>query len=440
MPLTALKPDPSVIGVRAVGEHALEVVLSEPTPYFVQLVMYQNYAPVRRAVIERFEAMGKPDHWYRPGNIVTNGPYVLDEHKFRYEITFKPNPRWYAADQLKLKRIVWLEVEPYHSTMNLYKTGEIDWIGQVSALPAAYMDVLEGYDDFSREWWLSTYWYEFNTKAKPVDDVRVRRALNLAVDKQQLIDRVTYANQMPATHYVPPFTGSGYSEAHEADAKAGRDPFSGAGHDFDPERARKLLSEAGYQLVQEGDGWKAKNFPSLEILYNTSEGHRKIAVAIQDMWKRHLGISVQLRNEEWKVMIKNLRDGNFQLARFGWTGDYNHPHTWMDTFLSYSANNFTNHENPAFDALVAKAASEANPQESIRLYREAEALIAADMCRLPLYFYTKSTLVKPHLKGYWGNAQNRHFVRWMWIDEDWRNNPENTPAFPPEALPTAGAY
>src|SRR5262249_33609460 len=143
--------------------------------------------------------------------------------------------------------------------------------------------------------------------------VRVRRALNLALDKKQIVERVTLAGQLPASHYVPDFTGLGYSDQAKADQAAGTDPFRGPEMEFNPERARQLLAEAGYKVVRDGDGWRAEGFPPLELLYNTNEGHRQIAVAVQGMWKQNLGISVTLRNEEWRVMLKNIRDGHYQI-------------------------------------------------------------------------------------------------------------------------------
>jgi oligopeptide transport system substrate-binding protein len=439
VPLDQLVTDPSVVGVRATDDHTLEVELEEPTPYFLELCGYVTYYPVRKDVIERFEAKGRPDLWYRPENIVTNGAYVLTEHKFRYELTFERNPHYHHHDELRTHRIVWLEVPDYNATMNLYETGEIDYIGSNLSLPTAHMDRLSKYEDFDRSVWLATYWYEFNVDEKPVDDVRVRRALNLSVDKQLLIDKVTRGGQQPATHIIPDATGAGYAKLARTEGDPmGKDLFSGKGWDFDPDLARELLTEAGYPVKPEGDGFKAEGFPPLEILYNTSEGHRAIAVAIQDMWKRHLGISVQLRNEEWKVMLKNLRDGHFQIARFGWVADYNHPHTYLDTFLSYSNNNWTHWGDPRFDHLVEKAASTADPLESMRIYRQAEKRAMEAMPRMPLYFYTKSTLIKPYVKGYYPNAANRHKVQWMWIDPDWRSDRDNRPAYPPEELPSPG--
>jgi oligopeptide transport system substrate-binding protein len=433
--LKALVDDPSLIGVRAVDDHTLEVELEEPTPFFLELCATVTYSPVRRDVIEKFAAQGRVDLWYRPENIVTNGAYVLTGHKFRYEMTFERNPHYHHHDALKIHRITWLAVPDYHATMNLYETGEIDYIGSNVSLPTAYMDRLSTYDDFDRSVWLATYWYEFNIKQKPVDDVRVRKALNLAVDKQLLIDKVTRGGQEPATHIVPDATGSGYRAlAEDGSDPMGKALFADEEWGFNPAKARALLEEAGYPVEKKGDGFHAPAFPPLEILYNTSEGHRAIAVAMQDMWKRHLGISVQLRNEEWKVMIKNLRDGHFQVARFGWVADYNHPHTYLDTYLSYSQNNWTNWSDPKFDHLVEQGAATADPVESMRVYRQAERLAMDAMSRMPLYFYTKSTLIKPYVKGYFPNPSNRHKVQWMWIDPNWQAGGENVPAYPPEEL------
>ncbi len=434
LPLSALVSDPSVIGVRARSEHVLEVQLARPTPYFLELCQTTTYFPIRKDVIAKHG-----DRWTRPENIVTTGAYTLDEHKFRYEITFKPNRYFWDADKIKLRRIVWMSVPDNFATLNLYKTGEIDWTGENVALPPAFIELLKGYEDYQLSRWIGTYWYEFNVEQPPVDNPLVRRALNLAVNKKLLIEKITRGGQIPARHIVPPYTGGGYAQAHDADDERGQNPFSGKGYDYDPAYARELLAEAGYQVRRTADGFKAVGFPALEVLYNSSEAHRKIAVAIQGMWRENLGVTVQVRNEEWKVMIKSIRDGNFQIARFGWIGDYNHPHTWLDTYLSYSNNNFTRWKSAAFDTLLDTAAKTGDPKKSIQLYRQAEKLAVDATARLPIYFYTKHTMVKPYLKGNWSNGANKHPIKWMWIDPDWRNNPKNTTAYPVEELPPAEA-
>jgi oligopeptide transport system substrate-binding protein len=442
VPIAALHTDASVVGVRAKGDHVLEVELERPTSYFLELCAYHTLYPVRQDVIEHFEAMGRPDLWYRAGNIVVNGPYTVEDWVFRYAITLTRNPHHYDYERLKTQRVVWQLIESYIATLNLYKTGDLDYIGAATSLPNWYIERLSRHRDYSNALYAAVYYYELNVEKKPLDDVRVRQALNLAVDKQLLVDSVTRGGQAPATHYVPDVIGAGYSDAVDADRRAGRDPFAGVGHDFDPDRARALLRDAGYKVEQRDGEWHASGVPSLEILYNTSEGHRAIAVALQDMWKRHLGLTVQLRNEEFKVMLKNMRDGNFQIARLGWIADYNHPHSFMDTYLSYSDNNWTRWHDKTFDGLVEEAARTADPLQSIELYRKAEAYAVAAMPRLPLYFYTKPTLIKPFVKGYWDNVGNRHLMRWLWIDPAWREGQasDNVPSYPPRELPEPGKY
>jgi oligopeptide transport system substrate-binding protein len=332
----------------------------------------------------------------------------------------KRNPHFYDHDRLRIHRIVWLEVEEYTSTLQLYRAAELDWTGQNTSLPQEYLPLLAKKDDFRSVEYLGTYWYEINVTRPPLDDVRVRRALNLAIDKRVVVDKVTQGGQKPATHVVPDITGLGYAEAAAADRARGASPFADPDAEHDPEEARRLLAEAGYPVVGEGEARRCDGLPPIEILYNTSEGHRKIAVAIQDMWRRHLGISATLRNEEWKVMLKNLRDGNFQIARMGWIADYNHPQTFLDNFLSFSPNNRTGWKDAAFDDLMRRAAATADTRASMDLYRQAEKRAVDGVSRLPIYFYTKSTMVKPWLQGFSFNGRNQMLPKWMWIDEDWR--------------------
>jgi oligopeptide transport system substrate-binding protein len=430
--------DVGVVGVRAKDDLTLDVELEQPTPYFTDLTSHPTLYPVRRDLLEEFERRGQADLWFRPENMISNGPYILDQWKFRYEITMKRSPHYWDREKLRIHRIVWLEVDDYRSTMNLYKAGEIDFLGDNVSLPSEYMDLLSAKRDFLRFPILSTYWFDFNTRKTPTDDVRVRWALNLAIDKREIVERITRAGQIPATHIVPDFTGRGYAEQAAADRAAGADPFASPDFLHNPERGRALLAEAGYPVVTDGEGYRASGFPPIEILYNTNEGHRHIAIAVQSMWKRHLGVSATLRNEEWKVMLKSVRDGQFQVARGGMGANYNHPQTFLDMFLSYSPQNATGWADKDFDALIKAALAAPDRKESIKLYRKAEERAVAGMSRLPLYFYTKSTLIKPWVKGYYGTVRMVHLVKWLWIDEGWRERPENRPAFRPPELPEPG--
>jgi oligopeptide transport system substrate-binding protein len=438
VPSSAVVKDESVLGVRAVDAQTLEVELERPTPYFLELTAHSTLYPVRRDVIEAFEKQGKGDLWTRPESIVNNGAYTLDTWKFRYEMTMKPNPYYRNRDRLKIKRIVWVEVEEYRATLSLYKTGELDYIGDSIAIPPEYMPIAEKKKDFRRADHLSVYWYELNTRRPPLDDPRVRKALDLAIDKRQLIDKVTRSGQTPATHYVPDFTGDGYAERAAADKAAGADPFVGTDHEFDPVRARALLKEAGFEVTADGAGFAVQGMPSIDVLYNTSEGHKAIAVAIQSMWKQNLGVSATLRNEEWSVMQKDYRDGNFHVMRSGWVADYNHPNTFLEPFLSSNVQNQTGWASSEFDEALGKAAREPDSKKSIALYREAEKIAVDARPRIPMYFYTKSLLIKPWVKGFWPSPFNSHAIEWLWIDRDWEGGAPNEPSYLPEEFPTPG--
>jgi oligopeptide transport system substrate-binding protein len=196
-------------------------------------------------------------------------------------------------------------------------------------------------------------------------------------------------------------------------------------------------------VVKEGDSYRASGCPPIEVLFNHGEGQQMIAVALQDMWKRSLGVTVTLRAEEWKVMLKSYRDGQFQVMRSGWFGEYNHAHSFLDLFRSTSVQNQTGWGDPAYDAALRRAARTPEPSESIRRYREAEAIAVRAMPRLPLYFYTRSRLVKPWVRGFSTSARGMHLAQFLWIDPspsatELGDEARREPAFPPREFPAPG--
>jgi oligopeptide transport system substrate-binding protein len=198
------------------------------------------------------------------------------------------------------------------------------------------------------------------------------------------------------------------------------------------------MKEAGYEVVAEGDGYRANGFPQLEMLYNNNETQQQAAVATQDMWRRNLGISVKLHSEDWKVLLNEYHDGHFQVIRLGWSADYDHPHTFLDLFHTGNTQNSTGWSDGRYDALLERAAAEPDPARSIALYREAEAIAVQAMPRIPLYFDTRLTLVKPWVKGLWGSALRPHRVEYLWIDPAWERGGPNEPAFLPPEFPPPG--
>lgn len=429
--------DDAAIGVRAQDDLTLDVALERPTPYFLDLTSFPTLAPARQDVIEPFARRGEVERWTRPESMVVSGPYMLESWRFRDAITMKPNPFHRSREALRIERIVWLAVESGFTAMNLYKAGETDVFGDNVSIPAEYLPLLEAKRDFHGAPQLGTFWCQLNVRRPPLDDVRVRRALDLAVDKQRLTATVARRG-LPADHYVPDATGAGYAAQAEAERARGVSPFLGPGTGFDPERARALLREAGYAISQSAEGLRAAGFPPLELLTSNNEGARKIAVAMQAMWREHLGITLELRSEEWKVMLEDRRQGRFQIIASAWTADYNHPHAFLEPFLSTSPQNPTGWASPAFDEALREASAALGPEESIRLYRRAEQRAVEGMARIPLFFLTGTALVKPFVRGWFAPPRNIHLAQFAWIDPDFRRGDEDRPAYAPLELPPPG--
>lgn len=410
--------DRQLVGVRALDDHTLEVRLANPLPFFLDQLTFYTMRPVPRHVLDRLEREGKdPALWTRPENWVSNGAYVIEQWEFRQYYLLRKNRRYWDAGHVRLDSIRMYLVENANTTLNLYRTADIDWIGQNSVLPNEFIHRLRPYRDLHTNAYLGVYFYWVNVEAEPVDDVRVRRALSLAIDRPALTEHITRGGQIPMGGLVP-------------DGLAGYDapdfPL------FDPERAREELAAAGYP--------NGRGLPTITLTYNTAEGHRQIAEAIQQMWKEHLGIEVELENQEWKVYLKNLKQRNFQVGRMGWIGDYADPYTFLEVLSQYSGNNHSGWKNDEYDRLLERANATADPEERLRILRRAEEIAMDELPILPIYVYARLDMVKPYVRGYWGNIQNIHPMKWMWIDErfydgvpsEWRPEEPPPPMIPME--------
>lgn len=410
--------DANMIGVHALDDLTLQVDLETALPYFLHLVKYYVTMPVPRHVIERLAREGKnPDLWTRPEYIVGNGPYVLTDAKFRQSLTFEKNPRYWDAAHVKMSRVHTSFIESYNTTLNMYEAGELDSIGPTSSLPAEFMGVLKTQRDYHSAPYLSMYYYWINTSVPPLDDARVRNALRFAIDRQTLVDKVTRAGQIPSADMVP-------------DGLAG---YHGLGSPvFDPERARALLREAGYGPDHP--------LPMITLRYNTAEGHRQIGEAVQAMWREHLGIDVELENQEWKVFLKSLQAMEFQIARLGWIGDYPDPFTFLELLRAHNGNNHSNWSSPEYDALLDRANAQHDPAQRMALLREAEKMAMDAAPLIPLYVYTRTEMIKPYLMGHVLNFETRHLHKYWWIDRRWYHGVPEEPLpqqFPPQPLAAA---
>jgi len=384
------------LGVKKIDDYTVEFTLEEPAGYFPNIAGMWTNNPVPKKAIE---ASG--DKWIEPGNIWTYGPYMLESWEHEKSMVMVKNPYYYGAKDVDIDRIHFDIITEDSTAFSKYENGELD----VCAVPLAEMDRVKKDPTLSKELYqapqLSTYYYGFNTSKKPLDNVKVRQALSYAVDRQKLIDTVTKGNQKPAKTFAPP--GIFGSPAEDPNFK---------GILFDPAKAKALLAEAGYP-----DG---KGLPEITLMYNTSEGHAKIAQFIQQNWKEVLGIDVKLANQEWAVYLKTVNGTDTpQIYRMGWNADYPDENNWVtENFHPVKSLN-----NPKWDknsdsakrfmAAVEKAASASNPADRKKLYFEAEQILCEEQAViLPIYYYTRNVCTKPYVTRTYAPLGGERIYKW----------------------------
>ncbi len=374
--------DPAQVGVKALDDKTLVATLEAPTPYFSSLLTFTTYLPVNKKL-----DTSNPDWAKSADNYISNGPFMLSKWDHNHLIEVVKNPNYWDAKNVKLEKITFYMVEESSTELMMFENGELDF-GTNPPLPEIDRLKQEGVLTISP--YLGTYYYMFNVTKPPFDNVLVRKALAAAIDRESIVTNVTKAGQLPATAYVPPGI---------PDAAPGSD-FREVGGTFfepyEPEKAKQYLAEAGYP-----DG---KGFPTFELLYNTSEAHKIIAEAIQQMWKETLGINCTLVNQEWKVYLDNRTSLNYQVARAGWIGDYTDPMTFIDMWVTGGGNNDTGWSNAQYDALVAKAKSTGDQTVRMQAMHDAEKILMDEMPIAPIYFYTRPELIKPYIKDFYTSA------------------------------------
>jgi oligopeptide transport system substrate-binding protein len=386
--------DFSQVGVRVIDEHTLEVELAEPTPYFLQLVDHHSFYPVHRASIEKFGAVtDRFSKWTRPGNIVTNGPFRLTEWKLYDHVSVEKNPNYWDAQTVRLNGIVFYPTENTTTEERMFRSRQLH---KTESMPLDKIPVYrsEHPDELRLDFYLGSYYYMLNTGLPALKDARVRRALAMSIDRDTLVNTVLQGANFPAYSVTPPGT-AGYQPPKL--------------FDFDPEAARKLLSEAGYP-----DG---KGLPKLEILYNTNEAHRKIAVTIQQMWKTHLNIDVTMVNQEWKVYLDSRDTLNYSIARAAWIGDYVDPNTFLDMWVTGGGNNDTDWSNAEYDDLLLRKipAMKTNEERMAAFYR-AETILIEEMPIIPIYIYATKYLVNPSVKGLPANLMDYFSFKHVYLE------------------------
>ena len=371
--------DPSQLGVRALDDHTLEVRLHSPCAYFIDLCCFYTTLPVPRHLVEQYG-----EEWIKPENIAVNGPFLMTEWFLNRRIRLEKNPAYWDAQNVALNVVDCVPSDNINANFNLYMSGVADW-GDASAVPQYVVPELMERPDFHVAPYFATYFYRFNVNRKPFDDVRVRKALFLATDREAIVKYVTKAGQEPAHSLVPPGL-PGYEEARLPE--------------FNIEEAKRLLAEAGYP--------GGKNFPKCELLFNTSENHKQIAEVLQQQWKESLGIQIELVNQEWKVYLATTLAEDYWIARGSWIGDYLDPNTFLDMWTSENGNNRTGWKNKEYDALIGRAARTVDVEERLRMLRQAEEqILNEEMIILPVYYYVTQNIWDPRdFEGLTGNLLN----------------------------------
>ncbi|MFM5139902.1 peptide ABC transporter substrate-binding protein [Aeromonas rivipollensis] len=385
------KKSPETLGIKALDDHTLQITLKAPVPFFLKTLSHYTTFPAPRATIEKFG-----HEWVKPGNIVSNGAFALKAWTPNERLIAERNPHYWDNEHTVLNKVIYLEIVSDTAAYNRYRASELHY----TTYP------LEQYQQIKRQSpdelvsapMLATYYYVFNTQRKPFDDVRVRKALSLAIDRDTITEKILGQGQLSAFSLTPPSV-DGFELKRPASELMSKEARI--------KQAKALLAEAGYG---------PQNPLDVDILYNTNEGHKKIALAISSMWKHNLGVKAELNNMEWKTMVSALNEGDFGVSRYSWNGDYNDASTFLDIMTSSSSANSGKWFNKKYDALLAKAHDAKDPAERNRLYQQAEALIDEEAPIAPVYFYVKSRLLKPFVKGYpYHNPQDLVYAKDLYL-------------------------
>ncbi len=383
----------SEVGVKAADSHTLVVTLENPTPYFIDLCTMPTLYPVYFPTLKEY-----PDSWMKPGRLVSNGAYVLEDWRLEDCIRLRKNPRYWRKETVAFERVAALSVTSATTAFNLFYSGKVDLIMDKSNIPPLYVPHLRKTPYYHANPFLASYFYRFNVTRKPFNDARVRKAFALAIDKPRIVEKITRAGEPPANSITPPGV---------------KDYTPPKGLSMDPQKAKALLAEAGFP--------NGKGFPPVSLLYNSTELNEQVAVEVQSMWHDTLGVSVTLRKQDWKVYLNSLDHLDFDIARSSWVGDYNDANTFLDCFITGRGNNRTGWSHAPYDRLMEESRKESDPTLREQRMQAAERLLIEDEIPIvPLYFFVGMALYHDDkLEGFSANVVDVHPIREL----SWRKKP-----------------
>ncbi|SMC89601.1 peptide ABC transporter substrate-binding protein [Sporomusa malonica] len=364
------------VGVKALDDQTLEVTLDKPTAYFLSLVAFHAFYPVHQKTVT-----ASPDKWANDTTtLIGNGPFKISNWTHSGKIEFIKNDQYWDAAAVKLAKMEWPISDSQTTRLAMVENNQVDMMVEP---PVVEHDRLTQANLLKISPYLGIYYYVFNTQAAPFDNPKVRKAFAQAINREALVKNVIKGGKKPAYAWVAP------GLTNPATSKDFREEGGNYAIE-DAAQAKKLLAEAGYP-----DG---KGLPPITLMFNTSELHKSIAEAMQEMWKQNLSVTVNLTNQESKVFLAARTHGDFQVARASWIGDYADPMTFIDVFKD--PDNDANYTNPAYNRLVEQAQSTIDQKVRMQAMHDAEKILFDDAVIIPIYYTTQPFIAKPYVKGY----------------------------------------
>ena len=387
--------DFSQVGFKVIDERTFQATLRSPTPYLMKIIAsHYAWTPVPVKVIAKFGPIDqKRTAWTRAGNLVASGPFMLKEWSPNQRVVTVRNPHYWDAKTVKLDEIHFLPTDDISTDERNFRTGQVHMTYE---LPNAKIDTYRKQhpESLRIDPYLGIYFYRCNVARPPLNDKRVRQALALALNRESIVKNVTRGGQQPAYAVTYPGT-AGYMP---------RAQLKGTLDD-----AKRLLAEAGFP--------EGKGMPAIDLLYNTSENHRAIAEAIQQMWRTNLGVNIQLTNQEWKVYLDMQHTKNFTMMRGGWIADYVDPHVFLEIWETGNGNNDTNWSNAEYDRLLQSALAAPDDTARYEIYQKMEAILVDELPIIPIYYYTKVAALSPKVKGFYPTLLDNHPYKYIYLEQ-----------------------
>ncbi len=384
---------PETLGVEALDQHTLQIRLTDPTPYFLGLLTHSATYPVHRASVEQYGA-----RFSRPGNLVSNGAYTLADWVVRSRIELRRNENYWDNANTLIDTVVYYPLEDQSTELKQFRAGALHWTFEVPNNQFQWLR--QNYpDELVVTPWLGSYFFGFNLEREPfIESPLLRKALVLAVDRSLITEKVTQFGEQPSFTVVPPGIGEYLSPIPE---------YADWTQEERNAEARRLYAAAGFT---EEDPLR------IEIRYNTSENHKKLALAVASLWKQVLGVETTLINEEWKVFLQNRSQKVLtQVFRAGWIGDYADPYSFLQLFRTGHGQNDFGFSDSLYDSLLEQIAAERIPARRRRLMEEAERVLLEQAPIVPIYTYVTKRLVDPHLRGWENNVMDHHHSKHMFL-------------------------